>query len=75
MGVCVHGLCLETVHELAKSADSNLDAVHVKHLVRPANNQTSLLEAMFLLCRVKSSYWKSENKILQNLKNHLNSNV
>lgn len=55
MGVCVHGLCLETVHELAKSTDSNLDAVHVKHLVRPANNQTSLLETMFLLCRVKSS--------------------
>lgn len=54
MGVCVHGLCLETVHELAKSADSNLGAVHhVKHLVRPANNQTRRLETMFLLCRVK----------------------
>lgn len=53
MGVCVHGLCLETVHELAKSADSNLGAVHVKHLVRPVNNQSSLLETMFLLCWVK----------------------
>ena len=52
MGVCVHGLCLETVRELAKSSDSNLGAVHVKHLVRQANNQTSLLETMFLLCRV-----------------------
>lgn len=34
MGVCVHGLCLETVHGLAKSADSNLDAAHVKHFIK-----------------------------------------
>lgn len=53
MGVCVHGLCLETVRELAKRADSNLGAVHVKHLGRPENNQSSLLETMFLLCRGK----------------------
>lgn len=51
--MCVHGLCLETVCELAKSADSNLGAVLVKHLVRLANNQTSLLETMFLSCQVK----------------------
>lgn len=50
MGVCVHGLCLETVRGLAKSADSNLGAVHVRHLVRPANNQTSLSETMFFVC-------------------------
>lgn len=34
MGVCVHGLCLETVRELAKSADSSLGAIRVSHLVR-----------------------------------------
>lgn len=55
MGVCVHGLCLETVRGLAKSADSNLGAVHVRHLVRPANNQTSLSETMFFVCGVKSA--------------------
>lgn len=41
--VRVHGLCLETVCELAKSSDSNLGAAHVKHLVRQASNPTSLL--------------------------------
>ena len=41
---CVHGLCLETVRELAKSSDSNLGAAHVKHLARQASNPTSLLE-------------------------------
>lgn len=53
MGVCVHGLCLETVHELAKSTDSNLGAGHVRHLAKPMNNQTGLLETMFLLCRLR----------------------
>lgn len=64
MGVCVHGLCLETVCELAKSADSNLGAVHVKHLARPTNNQTSLQETVFLLCKgerqkVRANYFQS----------------
>lgn len=49
----VHGLCLEEAHKLAKSSDSNLSAVHVKHLVRQESNQTSLLETMLLMCRVK----------------------
>ncbi len=53
MGVCVHGLCLETVCEFAKSSGGNLGAVHVKHLVRQLNNQSSLLETMFLLRWVK----------------------
>lgn len=49
----VHGLCLEEAHKLAKSSDSNLSAVHVKHLVRQESNPVSLLETMFLMCRVK----------------------
>lgn len=52
--VCAWLVSGDGKRELAKSADSNLGAVHVKHLVRPANNQTSLLEMMFLLCRVKT---------------------
>lgn len=50
----VHGLCLEEAHKLAKSSDSNLSAVHVEHLVRQGSNQTSLLETMYLMCRVKN---------------------
>lgn len=51
--VCVHGLCLETVLQLAKTSDSNLGVVHFKHLVGQVSNQPSLLETMFLICRVK----------------------
>lgn len=35
MGVCLHGLCLEAVQELAKRRDGYLDAVHVKRLRKP----------------------------------------
>lgn len=41
MGVCVHGLCLETTRVLPR--DSNLGAGHVKHLAKPTNNHTCLL--------------------------------
>lgn len=37
--VCLHGSCLETVREHAKSSDCNHGALHVKHLVRQKKNQ------------------------------------
>lgn len=71
---CVCMACVwRRVCELAKSADSNLGVLHVKHLSRLANNHTSSLQTMFLLSSVKI---KSKLISVKNcLWNILNNNV